>query len=254
MLETAHVFIEAWKTMVGRLPAASLQHSDGVATCYGHVPLLFFNLWIADRPVSTPEELGAILQTAAGRASAHPTGGVLREDWLPAGWEEVLKESGLAPMMKLTGMETDQLLAPRRPLADLEIKRVADDATARDLATLNAHAYGMPTELFECIANMRLWHADSYGFVGYAEGQPVSTASVFPVEGTVYVALVATSPNSQGKGYAETVMRHAVTQGQRAMGITRTTLHASDMGQPVYRAMGYTPGPQLIVVGPPHST
>ncbi len=252
MLETARVFIEAWKLLVGRLPAPSLQHSNGVASCYGHVPLMFFNLWIADRPVATHEELRAILKTAAGRACEHPTGGVLREDWLPDGWEALVQEHGLAPAMAMTGMETDQLLPPRRPPATLEIRRVADEATARDLAMLNAHAYGMPPELFECIANLRLWHADSYGFVGYAGGQPVSTASVFPVEGTVYVALVATSPEAQGKGYAETVMRHAVTQGQHAMGTTRTTLHATDLGQPVYRAMGYMAGPRLILVAAPH--
>lgn len=252
MLETARVFIEAWKLLVGRLPAASLQHADGVASCYGHVPLMFFNLWIADGPVATPDELRAILKTAAGRPCEHPTGGVLREDWLPTGWEEVLQERGLAPAMAMTGMETDQLLPPRRSLANLEIRRVADEGTARDLAMLNAHAYGMPTELFECIANLRLWHADSYGFVGYAEGQPVSTASVFPVEGSVYVALVATAPGAQGRGYAEAVMRHAVAEGQQAMGTARTTLHATDIGQPLYRAMGYAAGPRLMLISAQH--
>lgn len=248
MLETTHIFIEAWKLIVSRLPLANIQHADGVASCYGHVPLMFFNLWIADHPAATKDELRTILQTAAGRTSAHPTGGVLREDWLPVGWEEVLPESGLAPMEALTGMETDGLLPPRRPLADLEIIRVHNETTARDLAVLNAQAYGMPHELFDCINNMRLWHADSYGFVGYAEGRPVSTASVFPVAGTVYVALVATAPEAQGKGYAETVMRHAVTHGQQAMSTQRTTLHATDLGRPIYQAMGYTAGPKLILV------
>jgi GNAT superfamily N-acetyltransferase len=137
-------------------------------------------------------------------------------------------------------------------LAELDIVRVTSDALARDLATLNAHAYHMPVDGFECISNMRLWHSDSYGYVGYLDGKPVSCAAVFPVLGTVYVALVATSPEARGKGYAERVMRYAVTQGQQAMGTNHTTLHATDMGLPVYRAMGYIPGPRLLFLGPAH--
>ena len=92
----------------------------------------------------------------------------------------------------MTGMEGDELLPPRRLPAKLEIRRVADDATARDLAELNAHAFHMSPDLFESIANMRLWHADSYAYVGYLDRQPVSCAAALPVAATVYIALVAT--------------------------------------------------------------
>ncbi len=47
-------------------------------------------------------------------------------------------------------------------------------------------------------------------------------------------------------------MRHAVAEGQRAMGVQRTTLHASMMGHPVYAAMGYVQGPRLVLVGVEH--
>ena len=99
---------------------------------------------------------------------------------------------------------------------------------------------------------MRLWQDDTYGFVGYQDGKAVSSAAVMPVAGTVYVALVATLPEAQRNGYAETVMRHAVAQGQQAMGTRHTTLHATDMGLPVYRAMGYDIGPRLIFLAPGH--
>jgi GNAT superfamily N-acetyltransferase len=130
---------------------------------------------------------------------------------------------------------------------------VTNDATARDLAELNARAYDMPVDGFECISNMRLWHPDSYGYVGYLDGKPVSCAAALPVAGTIYIALVATLPEAQGKGYADTVMRSVVVAGQEAMGTAHTTLHATDMGMPVYRAMGYTAGPRLLFLGPAHS-
>jgi len=252
MSETVRLFADAWKVMVGRLPSPRIEEADGVVSCIGNVPLIFLNISIVDRPSATPQELRGLLSTAAGhRASCeHPSGVLLREDWLPAGWEAVAKDAGLSAILTMTGMECEELLPPRRPQIGLEVRRVVDVATARDLAEVNAQAYHMPPDMFECIANMRLWHDDSYGYVGYVEGMPVAAAAAFPVDGTVYIALVATVPAAQGKGHAEAVMRRAVTQGQQAMGTARTTLHATEMGMPVYRAMGYRPGPRLIFLGP----
>jgi GNAT superfamily N-acetyltransferase len=98
------------------------------------------------------------------------------------------------------------------------------------------------------MCNLYLWR-------GYAAGHAVTCAAVLPVAGTIYVAFVATLPEAHGKGYAEAVMRHAIDQGRRAMGLTRgpltrMTLNASDMGRPVYRAMGFESGPRVVLLGP----
>lgn len=252
MDDTVRLFADAWKLMVGRLPSGRIEERDGVVSCFGNVPLIFLNISVVDRQANTPAELRALLNTAAAHAAAseHPCGILLREDWLPGGWQDVVKDAGLVPIIPMTGMAGDDLLPPRRPPATLELRQVVDDATARDLAHVNAHGYHMPVDLFECVANMHLWHADSYAYVGYVDGKAVSCAAAFPVAGTVYIALVATLPEAQGKGYAETVMRQAVSHGQQGMRTMRTTLHATDMGLPVYRAMGYRSGPRLIFVGP----
>lgn len=252
MRDTVALMAEAWKLMVGRLPGSEIESGDGVGSCFGNVPLIFFNVSILERPAANADELRALLDVAARRAkrSSFPAALMLREDWAPKGWQDVAASYGLAPMLPLTGMETEELLAPRYPAPELEIRRVDGNARARELAELNARAYGMPLELCECVANMNLWHEDSLGFVGYHEGKPVTCAGVLPVAGSVYVALVATAPEAQGKGFAETVMRHAVAEGQRAMGTKLTTLHASEMGARVYRAMGYAEGPKMWFLGP----
>ena len=254
MTDTVRLFADAWKVMVGRMPSPRIEEADGVTVCFGNVPLVFLNVSIVNRPAQTIADLRGLLATAAkySGAAEHPCGVLVREDWLPAGWEAVVEQAGLAPVLPMTSMEARELLPPKRPPANLDIRRVTSDGLARDLAELNAHAYHIPPDLFECIFNMRLWHDDSYAFVGYADGRPVSCAAAFPVDGTVYIALVATHPEEQGKGYAATVMRHTVIQAQQGMGIRHTTLHATDMGFPVYRAMGYTEGPRLIFLGPAH--
>lgn len=248
------LFIEAWRQMTGRLPSPRFADADGVASCFSNVPNLFFNLWIQSRPAASEREFRTLLGTAAQRAAtfSFPAGGIICVDWSPPAWEELARAAGLTPMLPMISMEADRLLEPRRPSSDLNIRRVVDDNDARDLAIVNARAYGMPLELWECVSGMHFWPPDCFAFVGYDGETPVSSAAALPVNGTVYIAFVATAPEQQGKGYAETVMRHAVAEGQRAIGVRRTTLHASMMGRPLYEAMGYAPGPHLILVAPEH--
>ncbi|WP_321477977.1 GNAT family N-acetyltransferase [uncultured Paludibaculum sp.] len=248
--ENVGMFIEAWKLMVGRLPGAEIEQADGVATMLGHVPLPFFNFSVIDRPLADADDLRGALAVIRKRASACEYASMtgLCDAWAPVDWVRVAAEEGFAVAMNTTGMEAPQLLPPRRPLPDLDLRRVNDEATARDLAMVNAAAYGMPGELFECMCNLYLWHEDSHGYVGYAEGRAVTAAAAFPVAGTVYMALVATLPEAHGKGYAEAVMRHAIAEAQRAMGFSRVTLHATDMGQPLYQAMGFGAGAKVVVL------
>jgi GNAT superfamily N-acetyltransferase len=250
--ENARVLIEAWKLMVGRLPEPDIRQAAGLATTFAHVPLPFLNLSMQDRPAAGAGEFQALLDVARERSAgcAHGTMLAVLEPWVPADWEHVAADAGLAFLMPMTGMVlTGELTPPRRPLPKLEIRRVSDPATARDAAMINAHAYGMPPEMFECIANQSLWHEDSFGYVGYVDGRAVSTASSLPAGGTVYIALVATMPDSHGKGYADAVMRQAIEAGRAGMGVMRTTLHATDMGQPVYRAMGFESGGRWVLLG-----
>jgi len=253
--ENVGVLIDAWKLMVGRLPDARIVHSQGVATMFGNVPLPFLNVSVPDHPLLAEEDLRAALALARERATdcAHPSLVGLCETWAPPDWERIAEEEAFPPALNMTGMAAERLLPPRRPLPDIELRRVLDDATARDLAMINARAYGMPPELFECISNLHLWHEDSFGYVGYVDGQAVTSAAALPVAGTMYIAFVATLPEAHGKGYAETVMRHVIAQAREPMRAARITLHASDMGRPLYQSMGFEPGARVVLLEAPRS-
>ena len=248
--ENVGLLIEAWKLMVGRLPGGVNTEADGVATMCANVALPFFNLSTPERRVADGAGLRQLIEVAKGRAAAcdHTSLLVLTEDWVPQDWEALSAEYGLGIMMNLTGMAAEELLPLRRSAPEIELRRVTDEAGARDLATVNALAYGMPPEMFECISNMHIWQEDSYGYVAYVDGRAVTAAATLPVGGTIYVALVATLPEARGKGYAEAVMREAISHA----GAGRITLHASDAGLPVYRAMGFAPGGRMMILGPAH--
>ena len=53
------------------------------------------------------------------------------------------------------------------------------------------------------------------------------------------MALVATDPDPRQKGYAEAVMRHALSVAASELPLSRTALDASLMGAPLYLQMGY---------------
>lgn len=250
--ENVEVLIEAWKLMVGRLPGAEIEQSQGVSTMFAHVPLPFLNLSMPDCPLLDVQALRRALALVSSRAEAcaHSSLLALCEAWVPREWEQVALEEGFAMALNMTGMAADRLLPPRRALPELAFRQVADETTARDLAMINAQAYGIPAELFECLCNLYLWHEDSFGYVGYAGGKAVTSAAAFPVLDTMYIALVATVPDSHGKGCAEAVMRHVIEQAGKAMGPVRMTLHASDMGRPVYQAMGFESGARVMLLAP----
>ena len=75
--------------------------------------------------------------------------------------------------------------------------------------------------------------------MGYLGGQPVCCAATFLVEGVRYVGYVATAAEHRRKGYGEVVMRKSLDDALEATGARRTVLHATELGQPVYEAMGY---------------
>ncbi|WP_084407267.1 GNAT family N-acetyltransferase [Aestuariibacter salexigens] len=250
--DPVQLFIQAWKTMTERLPSPLYEVRENFTCCLTDTPNMFYNLWIQSKPCTTRDSFDGLLGAAGARSKehAHPTGGIICPQWCPADWEHQIKAYGLANLVPMISMETDELLPPRRPSAELDILRVIDDKGARELAVLNAHAYHMPVELFDCISTKEFWPSDSCAFVGYLDGQPVSCAAALPVLGTVYIALVATTEEARGKGFAETVMRQAIATGQQIMGTNRTTLHASLLGHPVYEAMGYSSSTHLTLIGP----
>lgn len=253
--ENIGLLIDAWKLLVARFPGARIEQADGVATMFANIPLPFLNVSVLDRPAVTAKSMAAALDIAKQRAATcvHPSMIALSEDWVPGDWEQIATRHGFSRALNMTGMSAHELRPPRRPAPNIEFRRVTDVPTARDLAIVNAHAYKMPPELFECIANLCIWQAESFGYVGYADGRAITAAATFPAAGTIYVAFVATMPDAHGRGYAEAVMRKAIEEGQRSIGARRLTLHASDMGRPLYQSMGFQPGgsvPLLVPANP----
>jgi GNAT superfamily N-acetyltransferase len=120
--------------------------------------------------------------------------------------------------------------------------RILDNATIHDFAKINCVSYDVPVETSLSLANEHtLWHEHAYGFVGYEDGKPVSTATPIINEGCLFLFLAATLPEARCKGYGEAVVRHALQRAYEETGISRAALHATEAGYPLYLRLGYHP-------------
>jgi ribosomal protein S18 acetylase RimI-like enzyme len=137
-------------------------------------------------------------------------------------------------------MLAGRLLAPRRLLPDLEFRRVEDEATRLAFCSITSEAFNLPLETSrEIYGSEALWRDGYTGFVGYQEGEPVTTAALLAAGGVAGIYSVATSPRHRNRGCAEAVVRHAVEQARRETGVERSALQTSRLGRPLYERMGY---------------
>ena len=241
--------------MTGRFEGSDFQVARGVTSTFANVPLANLNFSFQARQAVDAGDLRRMLQTMQQRAKAcaHPSFIVLCPDWMPGDWPAIAAEEGFTLSLGTLGMAAETLSPVRRSLPELEYRRVSDLETARELAAVNAQAYavyGMPAATWDCMGTMRLWHPDSYGYVGYVDGKAVSAAAAFPIDGAMYIAWVATVPEAHGKGYAGAVLRRTIEKSQVGAGRQRMVLHALVMGEPLYRSMGFHAGGKLQMLSP----
>ena len=115
-----------------------------------------------------------------------------------------------------------------------------DDNGCSAVLDVNGLAYGMDLEAGKDLVGTPSFWANHFPVLGLIDGTPACSAAVMLVDGYRYVALVATDPGQQRRGYADAAMRRALELSAQAHGERPTVLHATEVGRPVYERMGYT--------------
>lgn len=234
----------------GQSDSGSIRQFGGLEAAWVQSAMPINNATYLAAPVSTEADLRRRLASAVEDAAPHqqPWAFFLYEPYAaglsPEQVASAAAEAGLANIMGVEVMTGDvrALHPPKRPLPDMEYRRVNSREDSWIVFDINLRAYNMPAFMTDSIVDANAYYQDpqrEFGFVAYADGLPVSTASVIELDGWLYVALVATNPDQRQKGHAEAVMRHALTAATAELGISRTALDASAMGAPLYLQMGY---------------
>ncbi len=229
----------------------STRRFDGLEAAWVHSALIINNGTYLTSPVSSEAELRARIVSACEHALPHklPWALYLYEPYLAGMTGEqvasVAAEFGLARLMGVQVMTGDaqRLKPPVHPLPEeLQFQRIASREQSWTAFDINLRSYGMPVFMADSVLETHAYFSDpqrEFGFLALSGGVPVSTATVIELDGWLYVALVATDPGHRRKGYAEAVMRHALTVAASELRLSRTALDASLMGAPLYTQMGY---------------
>ena len=238
-------FIDAWRLMCAGAPRYAEEVAHGVHYVFSGLPIPFFNVALVTDSSVSAETLSAAGQRACDWAStrAAPWLLVVTHETLVAGTDAVaaLESCGMVPLMPLTGMIAPHVAPPSNVPSELQLMRPQDDDRCAAIVDVNGLAYGMDLEAAKAILGKQAFWSGHYPAIGLVDGAPACTAVVMMVDGYRYVALVATDPARQRRGYGELVMRHALALSALAHGDGPTTLHATEAGRPIYERMGYLP-------------
>jgi hypothetical protein len=124
--------------------------------------------------------------------------------------------------------------APPLP-AGFEIRAVDDEQSLDEFVTVITEAYPIPSAAGTALADPSILGGAISLFVGRLDGRPVATSGVHVGRGLNDVEWVSTMPTCRGRGIGAAITWAAT--------LTEPTLPAvliaSDLGQPVYEAMGY---------------
>ncbi|MFD5334432.1 GNAT family N-acetyltransferase [Streptomyces hawaiiensis] len=248
-VESVEQLATVWRAMVlDRDPQADVRDLPGIAVRWADCRFAFWNCLTLTDAGADAGLLKQRLNEAAEimRAKTHPGFLWVFEDLLDAPARAALgdaaERAGLRYAFPGTGMAGDLLPIPEPAHPELTFVRVTDDELLRSYADINSRAYGFPLEDGrDGLAGSSLWKSRVFAYLGLRDGVPVTCAASVEADGRLFVALVATDPGWERRGYGEAVTRKALYEGARATGLTRATLHATAAGAPVYPRIGFRP-------------
>lgn len=158
-------------------------------------------------------------------------------------WDSILSAHGFGFSNNTPGMavELHELNEPMQPVEELEIRVVNDEESLRVWVKVLVQGFELPTEwedpwLQVCL-RMGL-DFPSRNYLGYWNGEPVSTSSVFFGGGVAGIYCVATLPEARGRGIGA-AMTLKPLQDAGEMGYRIGILQSSEMGYPVYKRLHF---------------
>jgi ribosomal protein S18 acetylase RimI-like enzyme len=168
--------------------------------------------------------------------------------WMPpplqsAEWRPILTTYGFGYSDDTPGMAADlqALKEPAQAVDGLEVRVVAEEETLQTWAQVFTLGYGLPPDWDTSVQDLQSKLGLGFplrNYLGYWNGKPVATASVFFGAGVAGIYSVCTLPEARGKGIGAAVTLRALHKA-REMGYRIGVLQSSEMGYNVYKKLGF---------------
>jgi len=226
-------------------PPAWVREVGSITVVNSGIPSDSFNCVIS-RELAEPEGAPAIDEicstfNAAGLPAAWWTCDGIRADFIPAALARhhfVEDETDVGMLADL-----DPAPPPQPMPAGFEVRVVDSAPGAREMGRLLSSLSDPPDPgtmaYYTAVSGLGVSAEGPMRlFLGYADGRPVSTASLY-LDGEVgHIFDVSTPDALRGRGFGTAMMR-AVLENARRAGARRAGLHASQEGIGVYRRTGF---------------
>jgi ribosomal protein S18 acetylase RimI-like enzyme len=154
--------------------------------------------------------------------------------------ELALEPAGMTLLTSQRVMLRDLTALPEVP--DVELRWTGAAAAAE----VQAAAFGDDLEQTRQFVTPKLLNSASAVVTGYDGSRPVSTATVFVVDGVAAVFGVATLPAYRRQGLGRALTLAALHEGRRR-GADLAYLNPTDSGEPVYRGLAFEDAPPFRV-------
>jgi GNAT superfamily N-acetyltransferase len=243
----------SFRILAGDRPRGEVREIGGISIASAGVTFQMFNAAFLAAPVASDLEMDRRLRVAATHFDQRG------QDWafwscdgfLDAGVRrharKLFERRALHLSADLPGMLAERVLSPYRALPKPEIRRVEGEPTCTAFCQIGSICFNVPLTWFcEVFENPTVWK-EFAGYVGYVDGEPVSTAATVVSDSVVGVYNVATLPGHQRRGYGEAIMRHALEKAREEHGLERTILQSTTQGLPIYQRMGYRTVTRVVV-------
>ena len=236
---------ESFRVVAAGRVRGEVRELPGVSIASAGVTFQMFNAAFLSAPVESESELQQRILLATSHFNAR---GLEWAYWICDDWIEprarrksrqIFERQGLRHSVDLPGMMADGLAPPVKPLPMLDVRRVGDTATRDAFCAIGSLCFHVPIPWFrEVFDNRQVWEKFA-AYVGYYNEEPICTAAVVLSQGILGIYNVATVPDRQRHGFAEAIVRFALTDAHREHGLERTILQSTPAGYRLYQRMGY---------------
>jgi GNAT superfamily N-acetyltransferase len=239
----------AW-TVLGRSCGGAIGGTDDCPFVASGIPAAFFNGIYVTQRMADPD---AVVADAIEFMAEHGVPWLL---WVRAGVDDELLEAGRLAGLRDAGGPPSMVLpsidAAPAPPDGFEVDVVDDPAGLAMFRELAARGFGMPTEIVDRFVTLdTVADPDIVAVIGSVGGEAVSVALACLSGTTIGIYNVATPEEHRRRGFGEAITWAAVRAGAD-LGGTHAALQASELGAPVYRAMGFVDvGRYVQLEGPP---
>ena len=227
---------ETFRLLARNAPQGEIRESNGLLLVATGAPVAMFNIAYVTRPLANPK---AAIDDACNFFDARRLPFVLRvPENSDKHTERAAEGAGLRFTDAVPGMVLEDIGPRGTFLEHITIRRVQGSSVA-DHTHVVADSFGMPREIADMFVSEQLGEEPDFElYVGYHGDRPVASSALSTGHRVAGVYNVGTIPEYRNRGLGEAMTWHAIRQGALA-GCLIASLQASEMGEPIYRRMGF---------------